>query len=164
MIKLLLLDVDGTLTDGQIIYSANGDELKNFSVRDGLAISSWIRLGNQVAIITGRKSTIVERRAKELGISLIFQGVKDKYSLLLGLCEDLELGFDEIAAMGDDFNDIKMLKAVGRSFTPSDAPQFIRESVDYVTQKQAGFGAAREVIEQLLESNNQMDDFLKLWV
>ncbi len=164
MIKLLLLDVDGTLTDGQIIYSANGDELKNFSVRDGLAISSWIRLGNKAAIITGRQSTIVERRAKELGITLIYQGIKDKYSLLLGLCEDLELGFDEIAAMGDDFNDLKMLKAVGKSFTASDAPEYIRNSVDYVTSHKAGFGAAREAIEVLLESNGQMDDFLKLWV
>lgn len=164
MIKLLLLDVDGTLTDGQIIYTTEGDEIKHFSVKDGLAISSWIRLGNAVAIITGRESKIVERRAKELGISLIFQGVKDKYSLLLGLCEDLELGFDEIAAMGDDLNDLKMLKAVGQSFAPADADSYIRKSVHFVTKQRAGYGAAREVIETLLESNNQMDDFLKLWV
>ena len=163
MIKLLILDVDGTLTDGQIIYTAEGDELKNFSVKDGLAISSWIRLGNQVAIITGRQSTIVERRAKELGISLIFQGIKDKYNLLLGLCEDLELSFDEIAAMGDDFNDYKMLKAVGRSYVPADAALFIQDKVTMVTSKTAGFGAAREAIEDLLVHNNQMDDFLKLW-
>lgn len=163
MIKLLILDVDGTLTDGQIIYTVDGDELKNFSVKDGLAISSWIRLGNQVAIITGRQSNIVQRRAKELGISLIFQGVKDKYSLLLGLCEDLELSFEEIAAMGDDFNDYKMLKTVGRSYAPADAAHFIQDKVTVVTSKNAGFGAAREAIEDLLEHNNQMDDFLKLW-
>jgi len=163
VIKLLILDVDGSLTDGQIIYTANGDELKNFSVKDGLAISSWIRLGNQVAIITGRQSTIVERRAKELGITLIFQGIKDKYSLLLGLCEDLELSFDEIAAMGDDLNDLKMLKAVGRSFAPNDAAEYIKDMVTVVTSKKAGFGAAREAVEELLEHNNQMDDFLKLW-
>lgn len=163
MIKLLILDVDGTLTDGQIIYTANGDEMKNFSVKDGLAISSWIRLGNQVAIITGRQSTIVERRAKELGISLIFQGVKDKYSLLLGLCEDLELSFDEIAAMGDDLNDYKMIKSVGRSYAPNDAASFIQESVTVVTTKKAGFGAAREAVEDLFVYNNQMDDYLKLW-
>lgn len=163
MIKLLILDVDGSLTDGQIIYTANGDELKNFSVKDGLAISSWIKLGNEVAIITGRNSTIVQRRAKELGISLIFQGVKDKYSLLLGLCEDLEISFEEIAAMGDDFNDYKMLKSVGRSYAPADAANFIQDNVTIVTRKNAGFGAAREAIEDLLNHNNQMDDFLKLW-
>jgi len=163
VIKLLILDVDGTLTDGQIIYTTNGDEMKNFSVKDGLAISSWIRLGNQVAIITGRQSKIVERRAKELGITLVFQGVKDKYSLLLGLCEDLELSFDEIAAMGDDLNDYKMLKTVGRSFAPVDAALFIRENVSLVTTAKAGFGAAREAVEDLLVHNKQMDDFLKLW-
>lgn len=163
MIKLLILDVDGTLTDGQIIYTVNGDEMKNFSVKDGLAISSWIRLGNQVAIVTGRNSVIVERRAKELGISLVFQGVKDKYSLLLGLCEDLQLGFDEIAAMGDDLNDLKMLKTVAKSIAPADANIHIRQNVGMVTKSNAGFGAAREAIENLLEYNGQMNDFLKLW-
>lgn len=163
MIKLLILDVDGTLTDGQIIYTVNGDEMKNFSVKDGLAISSWIRLGNQVAIITGRQSTIVERRAKELGIKLIYQGVKDKYSLLLGLCEDLEISFEEIAAMGDDLNDYKMLKSVGRSYAPADAAEFIKEKVTVVTAKSAGFGAAREAVEDLLTHNNQMEAFLELW-
>lgn len=163
MIKLLLLDVDGTLTDGKIIYTNNGDEIKNFSVKDGLAISSWIRLGNKVAIITGRESEIVKRRAKELGIDLLFQGIKDKHSLLLGLCEDLELSFEEVAAMGDDLNDYKMLETVGRSFAPCDANSHILDLVDTVTVKSAGFGAAREAIEMLLLENDQMDNYLKLW-
>ena len=163
MIKLLILDVDGTLTQGGITYTANGDEIKTFDVKDGLAISSWLRLGNEVAIVTGRDSTIVERRAKELGIRHIHQGVKDKYSLLLGLCEDLDIGFENVAAMGDDLNDLKMLKSVGQSFVPSDATKHLHESVKHITVAKGGQGAAREMIEILLSMNNQMDDFLKLW-
>ncbi len=164
MIKLLVLDVDGTLTAGGITYTASGDEIKVFDVKDGLAISSWKRLGNEVAIITGRKSKIVERRATELGVHLLYQGVKDKHSLLLGLCEDLELGLEEVAAMGDDLNDYKMLKAVGRSFVPADAVKHLRELADTVTLSKGGEGAAREAIEILLEENGQMEEFLKLWV
>ncbi|MDH5464602.1 MAG: HAD-IIIA family hydrolase [Thiovulaceae bacterium] len=163
MIKLLILDVDGTLTQGGIVYTANGDEIKTFDVKDGLAISSWIRLGNEVAIVTGRDSSIVERRAKELGVRHIHQGVKDKYSLLLGLCEDLDIGFENVAAMGDDLNDLKMLESVGQSFVPSDATKYLLDKVKHVTVAKGGQGAAREMIEILLSMNNQMDDFIKLW-
>lgn len=163
MIKLLLLDVDGTLTSGEIIYTANGDEIKPFDVKDGLAVSSWVRLGNFAAIITGRNSTLVERRAKELGITHIYQGIKDKYSLLLGICEELEIGLEEVAAIGDDLNDLKMLQAVGKSFAPADAAKQIREMADHVMQANGGRGAVREAIEMLFSMNGQDEAFMELW-
>ena len=91
MIKLIVLDVDGCLTNGEIVYSSDGVETKNFNVKDGLAISSWIKIGYYVAIITGRDSTIVERRAKELGIKYLFQGINDKEKVLQDLMKLLEL-------------------------------------------------------------------------
>ncbi len=164
MIKLLVLDVDGCLTDGKIIYSSDGSESKNFNVKDGLAITSWIRLGGQVAIITGRNSNIVERRAKELGIQHLFQGVKDKATLLKELIAGLDIKPFEIAAVGDDFNDYEMLSFAGRSFTPNDAPQDIQELVDVVLTRKGGDGAVREMIDMIIEQNDQKEQFLSLWI
>ncbi len=164
MIKLLVLDVDGCLTDGKIIYSSDGVETKNFNVKDGLAISSWIKLGGDVAIITGRNSTIVEKRAKELGIQHLFQGVKDKGSLLKELIADLNIKPFEIAAIGDDFNDYEMLRFVGRSFTPADAPKDIQDLVDVVLSRNGGDAAVREMIDMIIEQNDQKEQFLSLWI
>ena len=163
MIQLLILDVDGTLTKGAITYTVNGDEIKSFDVKDGLAISSWIKLGFDIAIVTGRDSAIVKRRAEELGVKYIFQGIKDKYSLLLGICEDFGLGFDDIAAMGDDLNDLKMLKSVGKSFAPADAYAYVKENVNVVTMAKGGEGAAREAIEILLKENGAMSRYIEMW-
>ena len=109
MIKLIVLDVDGCLTDGKITYTAEGDEIKSFNVKDGLAIKTWMRMGNDVAIITGRKSAIVKRRADELGIVHLHQGVTNKSELLARLCKELGIEASEVAAVGDDLNDYKML-------------------------------------------------------
>jgi len=164
MIKLLILDVDGCLTDGKIIYSNESAETKEFNVKDGLAIVSWIKLGNQVAIITGRESIIVKKRADELGIQHLYQGVKDKASLLRELITSLSLEFYEVAAIGDDLNDFKMLSLAGRSFTPADGVKEIREVVDTVLSKSGGDGAVREMIDIILEENDQKEDFLSLWI
>ena len=164
MIKLLVLDVDGCLTDGKIIYSSDGVESKNFNVKDGLAISSWIKIGNEVAIITGRDSTIVEKRAKELGVQYLFQGVKDKAALLKELVEKIGLQPYEVAAIGDDFNDYEMLKFVGRSFTPNDATKDIQELVDVVLSRNGGDGAVREMIDMIIKQNDQKEQFLSLWI
>lgn len=164
MIKLLVLDVDGCLTDGKIIYSSDGVESKNFNVKDGLAITSWIKMGGQVAIITGRNSNIVERRAKELGIQHLFQGVKDKATLLKELVQKLEIKAFEVAAIGDDFNDYEMLNLVGRSFTPYDAPKDIQALVDVTLSKKGGDGAVREMIDLIIEQNDQKEQFLSLWI
>jgi len=164
MIRLLVLDVDGCLTDGKIIYSSDGVETKAFNVKDGLAIASWIKLGHEVAIITGRESEIVKRRAKELGITHLHQGIGDKASLLKQIAKERGFAHSELAAIGDDLNDYEMLQLVGRSFTPADGAAVIQKSVDTVLQKRGGDGAVREMIEQILEENGETEQFLSLWI
>ena len=164
MIKLIVLDVDGCLTDGKIIYSSNDVETKNFNVKDGLAISSWIKIGFHVAIITGRNSSIVQRRAKELGIVHLFQGVKNKKEVLEDIINSLNLKYYEVAAIGDDLNDFKMLNMVGRSFTPRDGVKEIRELVDTVLTCSGGDGAVREMIDILIDENDLRDQFLSVWL
>ncbi len=163
MIELVVLDVDGCLTDGSIIYSENGDEIKAFNVKDGLAISSWIRMGKKAAIVTGRRSKIVERRAKELGINYLYQGVKNKLEILEKIREDLKIEHKNIAAIGDDLNDYNMLKTVGRSFAPADASEYVRELCDTVLYNSGGHGAVREMIECIVKDNGLEKDFLKIW-
>jgi len=164
MIKLIVLDVDGCLTDGKIIYSSDGVESKNFNVKDGLAIATWIRMGNQVAIITGRQSDIVKRRADELGIQHLFQGIKDKDRVLKELVESLGLQFYEVGAVGDDLNDYNMLSQVGKSFTPSDGAKEIKELVNRVLTNSGGDGAVREMIDIIVDDNDQRDEFLSFWI
>lgn len=164
MIKLIVLDVDGCLTDGKIIYSSDGSETKNFNVKDGLAISSWIRMGNHVAIITGRNSKIVETRANELGVKYLFQSVKDKEKVLKELIDSLGLKYYEIGAIGDDLNDFKMLSKVGRSFTPKDGVKEIRELVDTVLTCNGGDGAVREMIDILVDESDLREQFMAVWL
>lgn len=163
MIELLVFDVDGCLTNGQITYSENGDEIKAFNVKDGLAISSWIRLGKKAAIITGRRSKIVERRAKELGINYLFQGVKNKLEVLEGIREEIGIEHSNIAAIGDDLNDYAMLNAVGRSFVPADGSEYIRKLCDVVLYSKGGHGAVREMIESVIKDDGLEEDLLKIW-
>ncbi len=164
MIKLIVLDVDGCLSDGKLIYSADGIESKNFNVKDGLGISTWVKMGNQVAIITGRNSSIVQKRATELGIQNIFQGIKDKDRVLKELVDSLGLHFYEVGAIGDDLNDYNMLSLVGRSFTPNDGVKEIKAIVNTVLSKNGGDGAVREMIDTLVDDNDQRDDFMSVWI
>jgi len=163
VIRLIVLDVDGCLTNGQIIYGESGEEIKAFNVKDGLAIKSWMRLGHEVAIITGRKSGIVKRRAEELGIAHLYQGVKDKRERLQTLCGELGIAAEEVAAVGDDLNDLKMLDAVGISFAPADASGYITARVDTVLQRRGGEAAVREMIEAVLRRNGEEEAFLAQW-
>ncbi len=163
MIQLLVLDVDGCLTDGSITYTANGDEIKSFDVKDGLAIASWVKMGNHVAIITGRKSTLVKRRADELGIQHLFQGIHNKDEVLASLLLQLNIDFVNVAAIGDDLNDSKMLQRVGKSYTPNDGSHYIQKIVGTVLKNRGGRGAVREMIEELIIHNNQEGEFLALW-
>lgn len=164
MIKLIVLDVDGCLSDGKLIYSNDAIESKSFNVKDGLGITTWIKVGNEVAIITGRNSKIVEKRAKELGIKHIFQGIKDKDRVLNELVDSLSLKFYEVGAIGDDLNDYHMLQKVGRSFTPNDGVKAIQEIVDTRLTSNGGDGAVREMIDTLVVENDQTDDFLAVWL
>ena len=162
-IELIVLDVDGTLTDGKIIYTQNGDEVKSFCVKDGLAIASWIKLGKKVAIITGRNSKIVERRAKELGIEHFFQGVHNKQEVLEDLLETLSLTIENVASAGDDLNDFKMLKASKLAFVPANASSYVKEIADVILSRDGGDGAVREMIEQLIVEENLKEEYLALW-
>ncbi len=163
MIKLIVLDVDGCLTDGKIIYTAQGDEIKAFHVQDGLAIVSWIKLGYEVAIITGRDSEIVAHRARELGIVHLFQGVKNKDDVLEALRLKLHLKWENVAAIGDDLNDYKMLQCAGLSFTPANGSLYIQEHVDCTLRRHGGEGAVREMIEYIIKHNGDEDAFMALW-
>lgn len=163
MIELLVFDVDGCLTNGQITYTEDGSEIKAFSVKDGLAISSWVRLGKKAAIITGRRSKIVERRAKELGISYLFQGIKNKLEILDDIRKKEKLEFSQISAIGDDLNDYRMLEAVGKSYSPADGSEYIREFCDVVLYNTGGNGAVREMIENIIKDDGLEEEYLKIW-
>ena len=163
MIKLIVLDVDGCLSDGKLIYAADGIESKSFNVKDGLGITTWIKMGNQVAIITGRNSTIVEKRAKELGIQHLHQGIRDKDRVLNEIIDSLKIKTYEVAAIGDDLNDYNMLSLVGRSFTPKNGVKELRDLVNTTLSHDGGDGAVREMIDILVDENDQRDAFLKVW-
>ena len=162
-IKLLILDVDGTMTNGKITYSNSGEEFKSFCVKDGLAIASWIKLGRSVAIITGRESKIVEKRAKELGIEFFYQKVKDKASKAKEIFERLNIGWDSVATIGDDLNDYSMLKRAKQSFAPSNAVDYIKQRVTTNLKAKGGEGAVREMIELLIEQEGLYKEYLGLW-
>jgi len=162
-IELIVLDVDGTMTDSRITYSQNGDEIKSFNVKDGLAIASWRKLGKQVAIITGRKSAIVERRAKELHIEHFYQGVENKKEVLDALLEKLDLGMENVAAIGDDLNDLRMLNAAEISFVPRDASAYVDKIATVILSKKGGDGAVREMIEYLIVKEGMEEQYLGLW-
>jgi len=162
-IKLLILDVDGTMTDGKITYSNSGEEFKSFCVKDGLAIASWIRLGKSVAIITGRESKIVENRAKELGIDYFFQKIKHKAKKAEEILYEMGLSWDNVASIGDDLNDYSMLKKSKLSFIPNNGNDFVKSRVTNVLKSNGGDGAVREMIEFILKQEGIYEEFLHLW-
>jgi len=163
MIELIVIDVDGTLTDGKIYYSNSGEEIKAFNIKDGLMIKSWNALGKKSAIITGRVSEIVNKRAAELDITYVKQGVKNKKEVLDGIIEELGINYHEVAVIGDDMNDLSMLKLVKKSFAPYDANSYIYDFVNYPLKKNGGEGAVAEMIEFLLKEEKLYDKFLELW-
>ncbi len=155
-IKLLLLDVDGVLTDGRIILDNHGNELKAFHVRDGHGIKLAQKAGITIGIITGRKSNVVILRAQELGIQEVHQGVHDKISVYESLIEKYHLQDDEVAYMGDDVVDLSIFRRVGIAATVSDSDPFIQPFVDVVTKTSGGRGAVREFINFLLKNQNKL--------
>jgi len=162
-IELIVLDVDGTMTDSHITYSEKGDEIKSFNVKDGLAIASWRKLGKQVAIITGRSSQIVARRAQELHIEHFYQGIHNKREVLEELLVKLNLTMENVAAIGDDLNDLQMLKAAKISFVPRDASAYVDKIADVILTKTGGDGAVREMIENLIVKEGLEQKYLELW-
>ena len=150
--KLLLLDVDGVLTDGSIIYNDSGAETKVFNVKDGLGIKMLMKAGIQVGIVTGRTSKALYHRCNNLGISLIFDGVRDKPSVLELILKRTGLQAEDITFIGDDLIDLPLLRKVGLSIAVADAHETVIENVDMVTSKKGGAGAVREVCEEILKA------------
>ena len=154
-VELLVLDVDGVLTDGRIVYTSDGEQILAFHVRDGLGMKLVAECGVQVAIISARKGAALERRAAELGIDLLFQGVTDKAACLKKLLDNLGLTREKVAAVGDDWVDLPVLKCVGLSVIVSDAASNMSDYVDFVTEKPGGAGAVREVCELILKAKKK---------
>ncbi len=155
-IKLLLLDVDGVLTDGRIILDSQGNELKAFHVRDGHGIKLAQKAGIIVGIITGRKSNVVNFRAHELGIQEVHQGVHNKIDVYEAIIEKYRLQHNEVAYMGDDVVDLAIFRRVGIAVTVSDSDPSVRRFVDLITKTPGGRGAVREFINFLLKSQNKL--------
>ena len=149
-IRAVLLDVDGVLTDGSITYSDSTVETKSFHVRDGYGITHAIQQGLLIGIITGRSSEIVLRRARELGITDIYQGVMEKINAYKEFKTLYDLSDENVAYIGDDEPDIPVLRAVRFSASPSDAHASVQSVVDYITTNRGGKGAVREVIDMIL--------------
>ncbi len=155
MIRLFVMDVDGTMTDGAVFLDGEGGEFKRFDVRDGLGVARLTASGVKPAIISGRCSTVTDRRARELGIAIVVQGAKDKLSELRRLAAELGLSPEEIAYIGDDANDRECIAWAGRGFAPSDARSEAKEAADVVTESPGGYGAVRDAVEDILSFNEK---------
>ena len=160
-IKILVLDVDGTLTDGKIYVDDKDNSFKAFNVKDGFALVNWLKLGGEVAILTGKKSNIVEKRAKELGIKYIIQGSKNKKQDLKILLKELNITFENVAYMGDDLNDLGVMKSVGFSACPKDSVQEVLEITNFISSKNGGDGAVREFLEHIMKKNGMWKKILE---
>ncbi len=163
-IKLVVMDVDGVLTDGKLLYGNNGEEIKAFTTQDGQAIKLLQKANIETAIITGRSSTIVERRAKELGIKHLYQGSDGKIILLRQLAQQLVIKPEQIAYIGDDLPDLAPIQWVGLGIAPQNARLSIKQYAQWVTQTKGGEGVMVEVTDIILHAQNKfkkiMSEFL----
>ncbi|MFO8083487.1 MAG: HAD hydrolase family protein [Desulfobacterales bacterium] len=151
-IKLMLFDVDGVLTEGGIIYDESGNELKIFNVKDGLGMRLLMKAGIMVGIVTGRSSKALRYRCENLGISLIYDGVRDKGVLMGEITEATGFRAEDIGFMGDDLPDLPLMRRVGFSVAVADAHESVIEQADMITAAKGGAGAAREVCEKILKA------------
>jgi 3-deoxy-D-manno-octulosonate 8-phosphate phosphatase (KDO 8-P phosphatase) len=159
-LKLLLFDVDGVLTDGTVLYLANGDEARAFHIRDGLGIVLAHRAGLATGILSGRTSEATARRAAELGMKVVRQGASDKRAVFHEILAETGCQPVEVAYMGDDVNDLGVMAEVGISACPSDAPLDVRSQAFMIMDAPGGRGCARELIEAVLRSREEWDGLL----
>ena len=160
-IRCLVLDVDGVLTKGEITYTSSGEELKTFHAKDGMGLAIAHSMGLQTAIITGRTSPIVERRAKELNISHIQMGSHNKSVGLQVVLDTLQLEAHEVAYMGDDLNDLGVMSRVGLAMTPQDGVAEIKDIAHYICQANGGEGAVREAVEYILKREGLWEEAVR---
>jgi len=163
-IKLLVLDVDGVLTDGRIILTPDGQEIKAFDCKDGAGLKYWMRAGGQVAIITGRGSSAVQIRADELDIKTVRMHAKQKLPVYREVLAELGFAASETAVMGDDLTDLPLLRECGFSAAPSDAVGDVRQAVDYITTLPAGRGCVREVVDLLLKKSGRWERIMSRYL
>ena len=159
-IRLLLLDVDGVLTDGGIIYNDEGGEIKIFNAKDGLGLRLAMTAGIEVGIVTGRKAEALRHRCENLGIRYLFDGVGDKANILTEIVTQTGIDPDQAAFVGDDLPDLPIMKRVGLAIAVADAHAIIRERADWTTTAPGGRGAVREVCEALLTAKGLWDEIL----
>lgn len=160
-IKLIVLDVDGTLTDGSIIIDNNRTESKAFNVADGFAIASAVEQGMRFAIITGRSSEVVKHRAGELKINEVHQGIRNKIEKLDEILEKYGYSYEETAYIGDDINDLPAINRAGFTACPKDADIFIKSKVDFVSNFDGGRGAVREFVKFIMEVNGKWEKVIE---
>ncbi|MDF1593090.1 MAG: HAD-IIIA family hydrolase [Desulfobacterales bacterium] len=160
-IRLLLLDVDGVMTDGSIIYVAQDQEIKRFHVRDGLGIRLAMRAGINVGVVTGRQSEALMNRCRNLGIGLIYAGVSDKAALLDRIVAQTAVQAENIAFVGDDLVDLPLMQKIGLSVAVADAHEVVKAHADLITSAPGGAGAVREICEALLKSQGHWESILK---
>lgn len=158
MIKLLILDVDGTLTDGGIYYDATGNELKKFSVKDGAGLVALRRAGVQVMICTGRECEAVRRRAADLHLEYVYQNVGSKSAFLRVFFKEHGLSREEVAYCGDDWNDLAAMALCGFVACPADAAAAVKARADYVCPQKGGEGAVRGAAEEILRREGRLED------
>jgi 3-deoxy-D-manno-octulosonate 8-phosphate phosphatase (KDO 8-P phosphatase) len=163
-IKLLVLDVDGVLTDGTIVVNAEGGESKFFNSLDGHGIRLWRRAGLKVAFLSGRTSEPVTRYARQLDVDYIFQGCHYKMPVLEKLLDELGLSAGEVAFVGDDLPDLPAISYVGFGVAVADAIEEVKQHADYVTTRKGGSGAVREVIEYLLKNTGKWQELMKRYL
>jgi 3-deoxy-D-manno-octulosonate 8-phosphate phosphatase (KDO 8-P phosphatase) len=162
-IKLLLLDVDGVLTNGEIIYTDAGREIKAFNVKDGLGIRLLLNAGVQVGIVTGRSSDALLHRCADLGIELIYDGIQKKVDILKDVISKTGLTPSEIAFVGDDAPDIALLKKVGVGIAVADAHEIVKATAHMTTQQNGGNGAVREICEWILKAKGLWEEIVHQW-
>ncbi|WP_293661834.1 HAD-IIIA family hydrolase [uncultured Phascolarctobacterium sp.] len=163
-IKLLVLDVDGVMTDGSIYLDAEQELFKSFNAKDGMGISCAVRCGLLVAIITGRCSPIIRRRASELGIVEVCENVKDKRVALAQLLQKYNLSLDETAYIGDDLNDLPVLTQVGLACAPADAVAEVKRVCHFVAEKNGGCGAVRQIAELILSARGDWEKIVNSYL
>ncbi|WP_457551920.1 KdsC family phosphatase [Desulfobacula sp.] len=163
-IELLLLDVDGVLTDGGITYSDTGDQIKKFHSRDGFGIRLLMDSGIRVGIITGRKSKALTYRCEDLGITLLFDGIKNKTKALDKIISQTGINPEKMAFVGDDLMDLPVMKRVGISFCVSNACHEVKLHSDIITKQKGGHGAVREICDSILKAKNLWDNILNKYL
>ncbi len=155
--KLVITDIDGVWTDGGMFYDQTGNELKKFNTGDSAGVLFLRQLNIPFGIITGENTQIVARRAEKLKVEYLFQGISNKVEVAEQLCRDLGISLGDVAYIGDDLGDIKLLEKVGISAAPNNAPDYVKERVHFVTKKSGGEGAFREFVEGILRREGVLE-------